>query len=138
MGIFSPENMELESNIVDQDQLMETYIYDELSRLSDEKRKEFIQSEACQTMINEGLVSRRTIVRLSKNDDLERRITMAAMAIAKQKNDPLYYKLAKNRVKERELLGKIRTKYGSKGERVAKVGQKKFLKGKIIPNTFVR
>lgn len=109
-------------------ELCESYLYDYVSRLSDEDRQEFIQSEACTALVEAGKFKRNTIVRLNKTDDLSRRTTMAAMQLAKENNDPLYEKLALNRVKERELLDKINAKYDHKATRLAKQGQNEFIK----------
>lgn len=137
MGIFSPNSMVMENELKDTNELLEAYIYDELSRLSDEKREEFVQSEAAQAMLESGLISRKTLVRLSKNDDLERRIGMAAIQLSKEHDDVLYDQLVKVRIKERELLEKINNKYANKATRVAKIGQKDYLKNKM-PVAFIR
>ena len=64
---------------------------------------------------------------------------MAAMQLAKDHNDPLWDKLAVNRVRERDLLSKITTKYGAKAQRVAKMGQKEYLKhNKILGGNYTR
>lgn len=137
MGIFSPNNVVMENELKEPNELLEAYIYDELSRLSDEKREEFVASEAAQTMLEAGLISRKTLVRLSKNDDLERRIGMAAIQLSKEHDDVLYDQLVKVRIKERELLEKINNKYANKATRVAKIGQKDYLKNKM-PVAFIR
>ena len=62
---------------------------------------------------------------------------MAAFEMAKQKGDVLWDKLALNRVKERDLISKIMKKYGSKAQRIARVGQREHLKKKM-PTTFMR
>ena len=74
------------------------------------------------------MISRRTLVRLSKKDDLARRVKMAAFQVAKEKKDPLWTKLVKNRVIERALIKKIVQKYSNMAVRVAKAGQRDYLK----------
>lgn len=143
MSIFGqnnkPDNVVFEQELQGASELQEAYIYDELSRLPDDKRKEFLESEQCQSMLEAGLIGRKTLVRLSKSDDMERRITMAAMQLAKDHNDPLWDKLVVNRVRERDLLSKITTKYGAKAQRVAKMGQKEYLKhNKILGGNYTR
>ena len=138
MSIFGqnnkPDNVVFEQELQGASELQEAYIYDELSRLPDDKRKEFLES-----MLEAGLIGRKTLVRLSKSDDMERRITMAAMQLAKDHNDPLWDKLAVNRVRERDLLSKITTKYGAKAQRIAKMGQKEYLKrNKILGGNYTR
>lgn len=138
MGIFgSGSTLVMENELKNQEELLESYIYDEISRLSDEKRQEFVNSQEAQGMLEAGLISRKTLVRLSKNDDLERRIGMAAIQLSKESDDALYDQLVKVRIKERELLDKINAKYANKATRVAKIGQKDYLKNKM-PVAFIR
>ena len=117
--------------------LLEQYIVDEVSHLSDEQIQEFCHSPEAEQMVQEGTMRKKTLVRLSKKDDMSRRRTMAAFSIARQKKDPLWTKLVKNRVQERKLIGEIVKKYGNKADRVAKVGQKEYLKHKM-PLSFMR
>lgn len=109
------------------EELLESFIAYELSKLDDSQLKSFVESEECQAMLEKKMITRKTLVRLSKNDDLARRKKMAAYQLAKEKNDPLWDKLVAVRVKERALIDKIVAKYGSKAERAAKVGQKEYL-----------
>jgi hypothetical protein len=117
--------------------LLEAYIVDEVSHLSDEKIQEFCQSEEAEALVQEGVIRKKTLVRLSKKDDISRRRTMAAFSLARAKKDPLWTKLVKNRVQERKLIGAIVKKYGGKAEKVAKVGQRDYLKKKM-PLSFMR
>lgn len=138
MGIFgNGSTLVMENELKNQEELLEAYIYDEISRLSDEKREEFVNSQEAQGMLEAGLISRKTLVRLSKNDDLERRIGMAAIQLSKESDDALYDQLIKVRIKERELLDKINAKYANRATRVAKIGQKDYLKNKM-PVAFIR
>lgn len=137
MGIFSPNQVVMENELSNVNELLESYIYDELSRNSDEKRQEFVNSDQAQAMIEAGIIGRKTLVKLSKVDDLERRIGMAAIQLSKESNDALYDQLMKVRIKERELLEKINNKYANKATRVAKIGQKEYLKNKM-PVAFIR
>lgn len=137
MGVFSPNTMITEQELTNPSELLESYIYDELSRLSDNKREEFVKSEQAKVMVEAGLISRKTLVRLSKEDDLSRRLKMASLQLAKDSDDVLYDQLTKVRVKERELLDKITNKYTNKATRVAKIGQKDYLKNKM-PVAFMR
>lgn len=137
MGIFNSSfNNDFDEDLK-YDELLETYIYDEISKLPDEKIQEFVHSEAADAMMQKGLIGKRTLVRLSKADDMERRIGMAALQIAKDKDDPLWNQLAKIRERERDILDKINKKYENKARQSAKVGQKEYLKKKI-PVGFMR
>lgn len=138
MGIYTTQgNNTITETLQNPGELLESYIYDELCYLSDEKKQEFINSEEAKVMEEAGLISRRTLVRLSKQDDLSRRLRMAAFQLAKEKDDALWKKLVANRVKERELISAISAKYGSKATQVAKIGQRDYLKQKM-PLAFMR
>lgn len=138
MSIFSPNsNHGLDSELKNPEALLESYIYDEISKLPDERQHEFARSEQAQAMMESGIISKKTLVRLSKADDLERRIGMAALQLAKDSDDMLFDQLMKVRMKEKELLDKINKKYAKKAIKAAKIGQKDYLKGKI-PVGFMR
>ena len=116
---------------------LEACIVDEVSHLSDEKIQEFCQSPEAEALVEAGVMRKKTLVRLSKKDDFSRRRTMAAFTIAREKKDPLWSKLVKNRVQERKLIGEIVKKYGGRADKVAKAGQKEYLKQKM-PLSFMR
>ena len=67
-------------------------------------------------------------MRLGQADDLKRRQKLTAYELAKQAKDPLWTKLVENRKKEKELIKKIMQKYGNKADKVAKIGQKEYIK----------
>lgn len=136
MSIFGNNNTFLESDL-NRSELLESYIYDEISKLGQETIQEFVHSQQAQAMVEAGIIGKKTLVKLSKVDDLERRIGMAALQLAKDKSDPLFDKLVKVRVKEKELLDQINNKYINKATQVAKIGQRDYLKNKI-PVGFMR
>lgn len=126
----------LEQELRDPKELEKEFLYMELARLSDEDREAFVKSEQCQQLMEAGLISKKTLIRLSKNDDLSRRRKMVAFQLAKEKNDPLWKALVKNRIKERQLIRAIATKYRTGADRGAKIAQKEYLKsihGKMAP-----
>ena len=108
--------------------LLEAMIYAEASKLPQDERIAFAESEEAQLVVEKSVWNKKTLVRLSKNDYLARRVKMAAFQIAKQKKDPLWTKLVKNRVIERALIKKIVQKYSNMAVRVAKAGQRDYLK----------
>ena len=132
MGFFSTNyNASEDMEVKDIGALTEAYIYDELAGQSDEVKKAFLESEECSILEAKGIIGKKTLVRLSKNDDMSRRTTMAAMQLAKEKKDPLWDKLVKNRIKERQLLAAIRKKYSNGAKRAAKIGQRDYLKNRM-------
>lgn len=118
-------------------ELEEMFLVEECSHFSDDQMKMFLESDLCETLVEAGKMRKRTIVRLSGQADLNRRNKLAAMALAKQAKDPLFTKLAKNRVMERALLGKIMQKYGNKGAKIAKRSQKDYIKHRM-PKSFMQ
>jgi len=139
MGIYSGINNgnAIQGELKNPGELLESYIFDELCHLTDERKQEFVNSEEAAAMVEAGIISRKTLVRLSKADDLSRRMKMASFQLAKDNDDMLWNQLVKNRIKERELIDKITTKYGSKAGKAAKIGQKKYL-SKKMPIAFLR
>ena len=118
----------LEQELANPNAYTDALICAEASRLSQDERVAFAESEEAQALLEKQMISRRTLVRLSKKDDLARRVKMAAFQVAKEKKDPLWTKLVKNRVIERALIKKIVQKYSNMAVRVAKAGQRDYLK----------
>ena len=108
MGFFDLKGgAVLEQDLKDPRELDRVYLFDELSRMSDAEKEEFPKTEKCARLMEAGLISKKTLVRLSKTDDLSRRRKMAAFQIAKERKDPLWNQLVKNRIKERQLIRAI-------------------------------
>ena len=139
MGIFS-ESSNNGRVAVNMNALVELFLADDLRKLSGAQLAEFCAPGGTGEALTEAKVlGKKTLVRLSKSDDLERRSTMAAMQLAKENKDPLFDKLVANRVKEKELLGKIRAKYGAKATKAAIVAQKEYIKTmKKVPGSFMK
>ena len=73
-------------------------------------------------------MSKKTFVRLGKTDDLTRRTNLACLILARENKDPLWKKLAINRVNERKIRNAIYNRYRNKGARIAKLSQKQHIK----------
>lgn len=132
MGMYTGRSMaqeaaELEAVNVNMEELEEAFLYDEFGSASDDVKKAFIESS--DVMLEKGNISRKTIVRLNKNDDLTRRTTMAALQLSKDANDNLWKALVGNRIRERKLLAAIKKKWGNKAGIVAKKAQRSYLSG---------
>lgn len=132
MAIFSNSGSDsIDQELKNPNELLEAYIADELSFCSESQLEEFMNSSECKAMEEAGLISRKTLIRLSKNDDLSRRTKMAAFQLAKEANDPLWNQLVKVQMKRRDLISKIMTKYSSRATKAAKIGQRSYLKNKM-------
>ena len=97
-------NAEQTDSGLDQSALFETLFIDYVNHMNDDERKEFLESAEVKALTEaNGGVNRRTIVRLSKQDDYNRRITLAAMEKAKQ----MILKLKEDKGKNEPILNKI-------------------------------
>lgn len=94
----------------------------------EEALKEFCESESGQALLEARKLGKKTYVRIGKTDDLKRRTNLASLILAREHKDPLFNKLALNRVKERKLRNAIYQKYGNKAARIAKMSQVKHQK----------
>lgn len=128
MGFFSGAYSDNSDLIQDVDAFNEACMYSELAAMPLAERKQVFATESYQILEEKGLIGKKTRVTLSKDDDLERRETMAAFQLAKEKNDRLWDMLALNRVKEKDLINKIRTKYSAQAKRAAAIGQRDYIK----------
>lgn len=132
MAFFVNENYKNDDELLDEDfnmdEYLETCLYMDLMSKPAEERKAIAESEEASILEAKGLVGRKTFIRLSKNDDIERRTSAAAYQMAKDKNDPLWTKLVFHMNKKKEFKNKILKKYGAKAQRVAKKSQKDYLK----------
>lgn len=68
------------------------------------------------------------MMRLSKQDDFNRRVKLVAYQLAKEANDPNFAKLKKYTSLRKECIAKIMQKYSTKAEKIAKVAQKNYMK----------
>ena len=112
----------------DMDAYNETCLFMELASLPYETRKAVVESEEAAVLEAKGLIGRKTLIRLNKNDDVNRRTSAAAYQMAKDANDPLWKKLMFHMGKKNEYKEKILKKYNAKAVRVAKKSQKDFMK----------
>ncbi len=118
----------LKEELKDPNALFQAFLLDEISRMSDEEKSAFVNSEACDFLVNEGMLAKRNVLKLTKESDLERRIKVAALQIGKDKGDSLYEKALKYRALSKQSVAAIVKKYRSQAERVAKVAQKAYIR----------
>ena len=128
MGFFGNGTYSGTCDIQDMQTFEEACMIMELANMPAEERQAIFESESYQVLEEKGLIGKKTRVTLNKNDDLERREMMAALQLAREAGDSLFDKLALNRVKEKELLSKIRVKYQGKAKRAAAIQQKDYIK----------
>lgn len=124
-------------------ELMESFIIDELSFLSPEQLQEFCEpGGVADQLVTEGkLRSKNTIVKMSKKDDYSRRVAMTCMQLAKDNNDPNWKKLVKAQQMKNKYKAAIVKRWSNQAERVAKKSQNEFLHGGpkkkgVLPDKF--
>lgn len=122
------DNDDMINEEFDMDAFNETCLFMELSSLPYEDRKAIVESEEAGILEAKGLIGRKTLIRLNKNDDVNRRTSAAAYQMAKDNNDPLWKKLMFHMNKKNEYKEKILKKYNAKAQRVAKKSQREFMK----------
>ena len=130
MGIYS-DNIRDEDFGIDMDALVEAFIIDDLTHnYGEDTIKEFCAAGGVGEALLEAKVlsNKRTLMRLSKESDLARRKVIAAIQMARAKNDPLFAKLVKHKLLFKQARQKIVAKYGSKASRAAIAGQKEYIK----------
>lgn len=94
----------------------------------EEAQKSFTESAEIQALVEARKMSKKTFVRLNKNDDFTRRAHLASLILARNAKDPLFKKLAINRMNERKLRNAIFKKYEAKSKLVAKKSQQQHIK----------
>lgn len=132
MAIFDTGVVEttLENTFKNPQEFEQIMIADEIANMSQEELQEFCAPDGLgQHLVTEGKLRNRTLVRLSKKDDLSRRKKMAAYELAKEHNDPAWKKFVMFRQKALEMENKMAAKYGAKAERIAMMSQKSYLRG---------
>ena len=122
------------AGIVDQDALLENMLIDQMNRMTDEEFQAYTESADFQNLVEAGVLGRRSVVKMTRKDDLNRRIHLASIQMAREQGDADWEALRKNRVNERRLLKKIYTKYSNRVRRDAMQSQKRLIK--LTPDAF--
>ena len=122
------------AGIVDQDALLENMLIDQMNRMTDEEFQAYTESADFQNLVEAGVLGRRSVVKMTRKDDLNRRIHLASIQMACEQGDADWEALRKNRVNERRLLKKIYTKYSNRVRRDAMQSQKRLIK--LTPDAF--
>ena len=120
--------------ILDEDAMLEAAIVQEVEMMHDDERKAYLESDEFQNLVEAGVVGRKTVVRLNRNDDMNRRIHLLCLQMGKENGDADWEALRKNRIRERQLQQKLYTKYGNRVRRNAITSQKRLIK--LSPKAF--
>lgn len=114
--------------VANSDKLMGLFIVDDVLRGTQNDIKNFCESEEAKILMEKQVLNKPTLHRLSKQDDLKRRVKLISYQLAKDAKDPLWDKLVKYQKLKKEYAQKILNKYGKKAERAAKIAQKNYIK----------
>lgn len=117
-----------ESGVQDARALFESVFVDYVNHMDDEERKQYLESEEVRALEEANAIGRRTIVRLSKQDDYNRRITLAAMQKAKEQNSADWKRLKKAHMLKKLAIANIVKRYGNNVKRDVVKAQKAILK----------
>ena len=112
----------------------EQLLVQECSTFSEEQLKMFLESDLCKSLCEAGKFSKRSIMLLSKQDDLTKREKLICLNLAREAKDPDWEKLKKNRIQERKLIANIVKRYRSKASKAAKIQQKDWIKNRMPAN----
>ena len=141
MGIYD-SNVNIISNDIDDSvikECMELFLFEDLARLPDKQRKELLESadysDLRKAWMEAGLINKTSIMKLSKESDLERRESSAILALARANgHDADYAKYVKLKAETRRLKDNMRRRYGSKAKVVSKKSQKEYISKNGISN----
>ena len=103
-------------------------ILDAISKLDDTTFREFLSSEEFNILVEAGKFTKNTIISLSKEDELKKRISAIAINIERQKNSSLYQRYEKARKTMLTLKEEIINKNMSKATKAASKQLKQFAK----------
>lgn len=130
-GDYDPDSAEgIEAMASEVEQHMTTAALEAVSYFEggQEAVQKLVESAEMQALVEMRKIPKQTFVRLNKNDDLHRRSRLACLVLAKKHNDPLWEKLAQNRIKEKKIRNAIYAKYGNKANIIARKSQIQHMK----------
>ena len=127
-NLYGTAHIASAEDIANSKAIKELFTIDDVLRGTTEDIQKFCESEEAQILVEKQVLTKPSLHRMSKQDDLKRRIKLASYQMAKDNNDPLWAKLVKFQGLKKQFAQKILNKYGKKAERVAKIAQKNYIK----------
>lgn len=126
--MFDNKEQEPFDGIQDQAALFEAFFIDACKHMDESSLNDFLESDTVKALTEANAVRKSTIVRLSKEDDYARRLTVAAVQKAKEQNSPDWRKLKKATAMRKMALAAIVKRYGNFVKRDVIRAQKALLK----------
>lgn len=117
-----------EAGVSDTTALFESVFCDYVRHMDDEERKEYLESAEVQALVEAKAVRKQTIVRLSRADDMKRRVALAAIQKAKEQNSADWKRLKKAHAMKKAAIANIVKRYGNNVRRDVVKAQKAILK----------
>jgi hypothetical protein len=127
-NLYGTEDIKSIEEAAQSKELMGMFIIDDILRGTTEQINNFCESEQAKVLVEKTVLTKPTLMRLSKQDDQKRRVKLIAYKLAKEANDPEWKKLKKYTALRKQSIKKIMNKYGKKAERIAKIAQKEYIK----------
>ena len=128
MSLYGHSNLNEDFNGLDMDAVMESFFYDDLSRMSDSALNSFLESEQCKAIQEKTAFAKPTLMRLDKDADKLRRIRLMCYTLAQNNKDPNWAKCKKHRALWKKYRAAIFKKYGNPATRLASIAQKQYIK----------
>ena len=128
MSLYGHNQLEPDIDGIDMDELVESFYVDEISRMSSDQIHEWCEGPEAQALLERSVLKKPTLIRLSKADDEKRRIKLTCYQLARGAKDPNWDKMIKYRAIWKKYRGLIFKKYANKATRIARIGQKKYIK----------
>ena len=136
-SIFGAEDMKLESALKNPNQFREAVLYETLSNLPSDKKKEFVHSKESKMMLKEGYLTPEILEKLVDECDGKSNCTFKTTVchMAKENGDPEWDELIKCRIEERRIMNELIEKYGKEALPIASHADTDFVEA-CIPEYF--
>lgn len=128
MGLYGTQQILSIDESAQNDEILECLLVDEIMQGSAEDIKNFCESEEAQILIEKQVLTKPTLVRMSKEGDYKRRLKLICYTLAKQAGDEKWKKLVKFQKLKKQYSKEIFDKYSTKAARIAKASQKNYIK----------
>lgn len=126
--IYGSDKLGANAPSIPMSQIVESFLYDDLSRCTTEQIQEFCVSEKADMLLEKGVFKKPTLMRLGKEDDQKRRIKLIVYQLAEAAGDADWKKLKKNRIEDKKIIKKLMKRYGSRAKKMAIDAQKDYIK----------
>ena len=147
MGMFNGSYSASNDYVIDNEDAviqdwMKMEMFAELCAMDEDKRHTLLESpeyaEIRNKLLESGLINKISIYKLSKDSDLERRNSQAALILARQSNDGLYQRYSKLIQQKNAIKDQIMKRYGAKAALISKKAQREYIRANPITNLTLR